>query len=194
MYRTDLVRDGVSNHLRPNRLFRCRSKKTSKLCVAGICEGNPPVTGGLASQRATNAEKVSIWWRHHGVRNNQWNWCRNLCHLNRWFGKHIWWYLSGIFDVDWILMLMGILNIYGILIISFFVVIFRIQSDSRGKSRVWKCGLAMLNLQIHEECVGSCMSDHQISSYPSHAQISIINFSGYVWFSSTIQNQIWSTS
>ena len=41
-------RDGVPNH-RPheclfNRLFRRRSKKTSKLRVTGLCAGNPPVT------------------------------------------------------------------------------------------------------------------------------------------------------
>ena len=42
-------RSGVSNHRRldclHNGLFRCRSKKTSKLRVTGICEGNSPVTG-----------------------------------------------------------------------------------------------------------------------------------------------------
>ena len=31
----------------------CRSKKTSKIHVTGLCEGNPPVTGGFPSQRAT---------------------------------------------------------------------------------------------------------------------------------------------
>ena len=50
-----------------NRLFRRESKKTSKLCVTGLCEGNPPVSGGFPSQRASNAENVSIWWRHHGI-------------------------------------------------------------------------------------------------------------------------------
>ena len=44
-----------------NRLFRRRSKKTSKLCVTGLCEGNPPVTDGFPSQRASNEENVSIW-------------------------------------------------------------------------------------------------------------------------------------
>ena len=62
-------RDGVSNHIRLhcllNRLFRRRSKKTSKLRVTGLREGNPPVTGGLPSQRACNAENVFIWWRYH---------------------------------------------------------------------------------------------------------------------------------
>ena len=53
-------RDGISNH-QPNdcllnRLFRHRSKKTSKLCVAGLCEGNSPMTGEFSAQRASNAE------------------------------------------------------------------------------------------------------------------------------------------
>ena len=39
-----------------NRLFRRRSKKTSKPHVTGLCKGNPPVTGGFPSQRASNAE------------------------------------------------------------------------------------------------------------------------------------------
>ena len=42
-------RDGVSNHqclgCLLNRLFRRRSKKTSKLRVTGLCDGNRPVTG-----------------------------------------------------------------------------------------------------------------------------------------------------
>ena len=63
--------DGVSNH-QPhgcllNRLFRRRSKKTSKLRVTGLCAGNSPVTGEFPAQRASNAENVSIWWRHHEV-------------------------------------------------------------------------------------------------------------------------------
>ena len=63
-------RDGVSNH-QPhdyllNRLFRHRSKKTAKLRVTGLCEGNSPGTGEFPAQMASNAENVSIWWRHHG--------------------------------------------------------------------------------------------------------------------------------
>ena len=54
--------DGVSNH-HPrdcllNSLFRCRSKKTSKLRVIGLCAENSPGTSYL--------ENVFIWWRHHG--------------------------------------------------------------------------------------------------------------------------------
>ena len=42
-------------------------KKISKLRVAGLCEGNPTVTGGFPSQRASNAENASIWRRHYDV-------------------------------------------------------------------------------------------------------------------------------
>ena len=64
-------RDVVPNH-QPydcllNRLFRPRSKKTSKLRVTGLCEGNSPLTGEFPAQRASNAENVSIWWHHHEI-------------------------------------------------------------------------------------------------------------------------------
>ena len=52
-----------------NRLFRRRPKKTSKLCVTGLCAGNSPVTGEFPAQMASNAENVPIWWRHHARRN-----------------------------------------------------------------------------------------------------------------------------
>ena len=68
-------RDGVSNH-QPHdcllkHLFRHRSKETSKLRVTGLCVGNSPVTGEFPAQRASNAEHVPIWWRHHAY------WLRN---------------------------------------------------------------------------------------------------------------------
>ena len=46
-------------------LFKLTSKNTSKPALLSLCEGNPPVTGGFPSQRVSNAENVSIWWRHH---------------------------------------------------------------------------------------------------------------------------------
>ena len=61
--------NSVSNHqphdCLPNRLFRRRSKKTSKIRVTGPCAGNSPGTGEFPAQMASNAENVSIWWRHH---------------------------------------------------------------------------------------------------------------------------------
>ena len=62
-------RDGITNH-QPHDcllscLFRRRSKKTSKLRATGLCVGNSPVTCEFPAQMASNAENVSIWWRHH---------------------------------------------------------------------------------------------------------------------------------
>ena len=59
--------DSVSNH-QPhdcllNRLFGRRPKKTSNL--TGLCAGNSPGTGEFPAQMVSNAENVSIWWRHH---------------------------------------------------------------------------------------------------------------------------------
>ena len=64
---------GVSNH-QPHdclykRLFTRRSEETSKLRVTGLCAENSPVTGEFPAQRASHAENVSIWWRHHVLPN-----------------------------------------------------------------------------------------------------------------------------
>ena len=40
-------------------------QKISKLRVTGLCAGHSPETGELPAQRASRAENVSIWWRHH---------------------------------------------------------------------------------------------------------------------------------
>ena len=77
-------RDGVSNH-QPhdcllNLLFKRRSKKISKLRVTGLCAGNSPVTGEFPAQRASNAENVYIWWRHHGIKYNDCHSC--ICSFN----------------------------------------------------------------------------------------------------------------
>ena len=42
-------------------------KKKSKLRVTGLCAGNSPVTSEFRAQRDSNAENVSIWWRHHAT-------------------------------------------------------------------------------------------------------------------------------
>ena len=62
-------RDGISNHQAHdcllNHLFRCRSRKRSKLCITGLCAGNSLGTGEFPAQMASKVKKVSIWWRHH---------------------------------------------------------------------------------------------------------------------------------
>ena len=61
--------DGVATHRGLdclfNRLFRRRSKKTSKLRLTSLSEGNSSVTGEFPAQRASSSENVFIWWRHH---------------------------------------------------------------------------------------------------------------------------------
>ena len=42
-------------------------KKTPTLRATGLCEGNSPVTGEFSAQKASNAENVSIWWRHNDI-------------------------------------------------------------------------------------------------------------------------------
>ena len=43
------------------------AEKTSKFRVSGLCGENLPVTDEFPAQRASNAENVSIWWRHHEI-------------------------------------------------------------------------------------------------------------------------------
>ena len=61
--------DGASNHQPHDCLLnvcsRHRSKKASMLRVTGLCEGNSPVTSEFLAKKASNADNVSIGWRHH---------------------------------------------------------------------------------------------------------------------------------
>ena len=89
-------RDNFSNH-QPhdcllNRLFRRRSKKTSKLRVTGLCVGKSPRTVEFPAQMASNAENVSISWRHHVVPVRV-----NPSTLQKWWKLNVNWYkLSGL--------------------------------------------------------------------------------------------------
>ena len=53
--------------------FIRRSNKISKLRVTGLCAGNSPGTGEFPAQMASNAENVSIWWRHHECSTSSWH-------------------------------------------------------------------------------------------------------------------------
>ena len=39
-------------------------RKHQSSASLALCAGNSPVTGEFPAQRASNAENVSIWWRH----------------------------------------------------------------------------------------------------------------------------------
>ena len=47
-------------------------KNPSKLRVTALCEWNSSVTGEFPAQRASNADNVSIWWRHHDTVESTW--------------------------------------------------------------------------------------------------------------------------
>ena len=98
-------RDSISNQ-QPhdcllNRLFKHRSKKTSKLRVTGLCVVNSPGTGEFPAQMASNAENISICWRHHvpAVFSEEW-WHFSLeTHCCDWLG------LSYCNKLEWIIRL-----------------------------------------------------------------------------------------
>ena len=61
--------DGVSNH-QPHdclhkRVFRRRSKETSKFRVTGLCERNSLGAVNSPHKRPVTRKYVAIWWRHH---------------------------------------------------------------------------------------------------------------------------------
>ena len=53
-------------HYMFDSLLSLTTKKTSKFHVT-VCEGNPPVTVGIPSQRGSNVESVSMSWRLNEV-------------------------------------------------------------------------------------------------------------------------------
>ena len=68
----DVIMGAMASQIPASRLFtqplfRRRLKKTSKFRVTGIFAGNSPVIGEFPVQMASNAENVSIWWRHHAI-------------------------------------------------------------------------------------------------------------------------------
>ena len=109
-------RDSISNHQRLycllSRLFRRRWKITSKFRVTGLCVGNSPVTGEFPTQRASNAENASIWWRHHDYLKNMdiYFWLvytdiiRPWYHWCRLFLSPVWWYQEALQPSVWLLL------------------------------------------------------------------------------------------
>ena len=47
------------------QLVQASNEENNKLSITDPCEGNPPVTGGFPSQRASNADNVSLSLGHH---------------------------------------------------------------------------------------------------------------------------------
>ena len=64
-----MIGDSVSNHqphhCLPNRLFKAQIKENIKAPRHWPLWGEFTRDGEFPAQRASNAENVSIWWRHH---------------------------------------------------------------------------------------------------------------------------------
>ena len=83
-----------------NRLFRRRSKKTSKPRVTVLHAGNSPVTGEFPTQKACNTENVSIWWHHDceirdhsGCGLSQWETALHCNDVSHWLSPFSEWFL-----------------------------------------------------------------------------------------------------
>ena len=78
-------RHNVSNH-QPhhcllNLIWGADQSKHQHFLVSGLCAGDSPVTSEFPAQMSSNAENISIWWRHHGIENK----CPCLV---KWRSKH----------------------------------------------------------------------------------------------------------
>ena len=149
-------RDGVSNHQHHdcllNRLFRRRSKKTSKLLVTGLYAGKSPGTGEFPAQMASNADDVimneiiyglscitSFWPIVKRFTNDFNSW---LCHSWKWLANHLICDQKALFTVNHVL---------------FYV------SVSIIKYNVWRNGAHCLRCTMNlcaEKC-GTCIADNQ---------------------------------
>ena len=67
----NVIMSAMASHIRSLTIVcstvysKWSSTKTSKPRIIGLCEGNSPVADGFPAEKASNAEYVSIWWRHH---------------------------------------------------------------------------------------------------------------------------------
>ena len=52
---------------------RKQRRQHHKSASLALCDGNPPVTGGFPSQRASNASSVSMSWHLHIIGFHSWN-------------------------------------------------------------------------------------------------------------------------
>ena len=90
----DCVSNYQPHHWLLNRLFGCRSKKTSKLRVTGLCVRNSKGAGEFLNKWPVT-RKCSICWCHHaprpyGILNSAWLICQQLQLHRHWLkaGQH----------------------------------------------------------------------------------------------------------
>ena len=65
---TEVIMGAIASHVTSLTIvysFRCRSKKTSKLRVTGLCVGIHRSPMNSPHKWPVTRKNVSIWWRHH---------------------------------------------------------------------------------------------------------------------------------
>ena len=87
---SDLIMDPMASQITSltsvySTVYSGADKITSKLRVTDLCEGNSPAICDFPAQRASNAENVSIWWRHHELW-GLWRW--SITHIIRLWQHH----------------------------------------------------------------------------------------------------------
>ena len=80
-------------------VYSAQIKKISKLCVTGLCAGNSPATSEFLAQRASNAENVSIWWRHQVFKCSESS-CCFVCSFQELFNEMCW-CISTFTNIKW---------------------------------------------------------------------------------------------
>ena len=71
--------------------------------ITGLCVGNSPGTGEFPAQKASNAENVSIWWRHH---DRLWQDEMTMVLLvNKWLREIIYSYIFVLHHILWLTIL-----------------------------------------------------------------------------------------
>ena len=55
----------LTSRLITQPFIQAQINENTKLRVTGLCEGKSQVIGEFPTQRASNAENVSNWWRHY---------------------------------------------------------------------------------------------------------------------------------
>ena len=69
----------------------------SQLRVTGLCVWNSTVTGEFPTQKASNAENASIWWRHYGITSSS----GSMQHITRLLHSRDWWEFPSFFWRHW---------------------------------------------------------------------------------------------
>ena len=65
LHYNDVIMGAMASQITRRKYSGTDQRKHQSSALLALCAGNSPVTGEFPAQRASNAENVSIRWRHH---------------------------------------------------------------------------------------------------------------------------------